>query len=214
MARFKSAAIAAAAIAATLVLLPAVGAYAYDGNGAANYADYWWNGRNPNYKTDFPEDCTDFVSQAMHDPSGGRWAYVNNGSGNVYDDYQWWMAWNGLYFTWSHSWSVAADLKTFLHDHYPGGWAEGSVYGAGYGPEYTPNSVVTGDVIFYDWTSNGSIDHAAMQVGYGTDPNSGVYGNYVDSHTTNRYHAFWTLRPYNSEWMTTTAYYVHIDSRN
>ena len=39
---------------------------------------------------------------------------------------------------------------------------------------------------------------------------AGYYGNLVDEHTTNRKNAFWTLRPYNVYWQTTTIYFVHI----
>ena len=40
------------------------------------------------------------------------------------------------------------------------------------------------------------------------------YGNYVDEHTNYRYHAFWSLKPYNSFWSTTTIYFMHISSSN
>lgn len=59
-------------------------------------------------------------------------------------------------------------------------------------------------------TGNGTKDHVAIQTGYGVDPTYGWTGNYVDAHTTNHYHAFWSLYPYNSQWRTTTIYLMTI----
>jgi hypothetical protein len=201
-----------AIVAATLVVVPASPAYAYSGGGAASYANYWWNKRNPDYMTWFDEDCTNFVSQAMH--SGGGFSYV--GGSNRYDDNQWWARWsivNG--FDWSLSFTVSNDLYYFLLWHSPGGYPEGTASSLSeQEATYTPDNVITGDVIFYDWDSNGSQDHASIQVGWGTDPTSYWYGNYVDQHTSNRYHAFWSLIPYNSQWPSTTISFMHIAYNN
>lgn len=191
-------------------------AYAYSGTNAAQYADYWWNSYNSNYYKFDGDDCTNFVSQALHDPyMGGGFSYVGGSSST--DDSQWWMHYNSFWgtFSWSHSFTVAQDLYNFLMVHYPGGYYEGQAHTLSeQEATYTPDSVVTGDVLFYDWNSDGHMDHAGIQVGWGTDPNSGWYGNYQDQHSNNRKHAFWSLIPYNSQWSTTTITYVHVSSSN
>lgn len=57
-----------------------------------------------------------------------------------------------------------------------------------------------GDVYFYDWDTRVSesrpIDHVSINVGYGSTLD-GLYGDYVDAHTSNRHKAFWTLQKYN-----------------
>ena len=75
-----------------------------------------------------------------------------------------------------------------MHLDNPGGTFEGSFSyngGANTAPAFTPNSVVTGDALFYDWGQGLGISHTAMQVGWGTDQ-YGYYGNWVDEHTSNR----------------------------
>lgn len=69
-----------------------------------------------------------------------------------------------------------------------------------------------GDALFYDWQNDGLI---RIQVGSGPDPNSGWWGDYVDQHTTDRYHAFWSLKPYNANYMSTTYIrVVHVSASN
>jgi hypothetical protein len=110
---------------------------------------------------------------------------------------------------------VAQDLYNFLILDYPGGYLEGSARSdAQQRAAFTPDAVVTGDLLFYDWDSNGSIDHVGIQTGWGVDPDSGWYGNYQDQHSNDRYHAFWSLRPYNSRWSSTTIIFMHIAYNN
>ena len=141
------------------------------------------------------------------------------GGSSQVDDTQWWEhTYSSTSFTWSHSWSVSGDYYNFLSWHYPGGYPQGTAPGTSTG-YYTPNSVVTGDVLFYDWGQGMGISHMSIQVGIGYDPanpNGQVwYGNYVDTHSTNRYHAFWSLYPYNAAFRaTTTIYFMHIDASN
>jgi hypothetical protein len=100
----------------------------------------------------------------------------------------------------------------FLVYDSPGGIPEGSAPGTSI-DFYTPDSVVTGDVLFYDWGDGNGVNHAAIQVGIGYDWNNVLYGNHVDQHTNDRQHAFWSLKPYNPNWNTTTIYFMHIDPR-
>lgn len=72
------------------------------------------------------------------------------------------------------------------------------------GTEHTVESgIADGSLLFYDWEGDGVIDHVAIQVGRGTDPKSGLYGDYVDQHSTattygaHFKHGFWSDLPYN-----------------
>jgi hypothetical protein len=205
-----SAIIGTAAAAAILTVAGTAGqAVAYNGNQAANYADTWATSRNTNFPV-FGNDCTNFVSQSVNH---GGFSVVNFGQAPSSSN-SWWLKWvpaGG--FTWSLSWPVTANYYNFLIADSPGGIGEGISPG-NTAVNYTPNSVVTGDVLFYDWGQGEGLSHATIQVGIGTDPGSGWYGNYVDEHTNDRYHMFWSGWPYNANAATTTIYFMHIDSRN
>lgn len=184
---------------------------AYNPTAAAAYADQWvlsssWcSGR-----TCFSNDCANFVSYALH--YGGGYAFAGYPTGSHTDDHNWYV-WQDPRHLWeyTHSWSVARDLYTFQMWHYPGGWLEGTVGGA---TVYMQDGLIPGDLVFFDWDGVGGIDHVAIQVAYGTDQNSGYTGDLVDAHSSNRYHAIWSLYPYNSQWRTTTIYKVAVYSGN
>jgi len=183
-------------------------AHAYNGSGAAAYADKWAKARNPN----FSADCTNFVSQAMHE--GGKYPFRYGGD----PWYAWWQTYAiGGGWAYTQYWSVSWQLRNFLAYDAPGGIPAGTAAGTATN-YYTPSSMVTGDVLFYDWGTGEGISHANMQVGIGNDPNypngQTWYGNYVDQHITDRYHAFWSLRPYNANYKTTKIYFMHISSAN
>jgi len=61
-----------------------------------------------------------------------------------------------------------------------------------------------GDILFYDWNSDGRFDHAGVSVGLGYDSTYGRTGNVQDQHTYDRFHAIWHLKPYNVRATTTT----------
>lgn len=171
-------------------------AFAYDPYSASAYADRWAKSRNSNYPAN-PSDCTNFVSQAIHDPSGGNKPYDKSG---LYYDQVWYCGWNGSFY-WSNSWAVADSFKDYLLDN-PAGWTVGA-----WGP-YQPNTTAetrNGDVIFYDWESNGIMNHAGFKASWGTDPEKYWTGDLVDTHTADHYHAIWHLIPYNAQWVTTTV---------
>ena len=198
------------ALAFGFMVVQAPRAHAYSGGNAAAYADrYAVNGNCGNYPC-LSDDCTNFVSQAVH---AGGFSMKGIG-GSTTDDNNWfiqscWWCWYG--YNWSHSWTVAGDYYTFLQWDYPGGYNWGTKSGSD--AEFY-SGLDTGDVLFYDWDSNGSLDHSAIQVSVGTDPTSGWYGDLIDEHTSNRYHAFWSLDPYNSRASTTTITLEHISSSN
>lgn len=105
------------------------------------------------------------------------------------------------------AWSTAPGLMTFLISHVSGTSIKG--ISAQPASQYTPSPYTTGDVVFYDWENNGSIDHTTLIAGSGTTV-EGYSGTYVNGHTNDHHHAIWTLRPYNSRWSTTTYQLVHI----
>lgn len=178
---------------------------AYDGNAAANWADNNWNSSlTPNMN----ENCTNFVSHALH---AGGFSYVNYQQ-NSSDDHNWWLASVWWWWNWSNSYSMAPDLYNFLQWHYPGGWNWGTT--SGRGTSGRGSGLYTGDVLFYDWGDGKGISHAAIQVNGSYDPSSGWYGNVVDEQTNNRYHAYWSLEPYNYYAANTTITLEHIDPNN
>ncbi len=166
----------------------------YTRYGARNYAEEWALSFNHNYKQ-LSEDCTNFVSQAMHEGGGYPMQFS---SPKWYMERHWWG------WSWSNSWTVVGDLINLA---YARGWGSGYCVAPG---EYNPASY--GDVVTYDWDGNGVWDHASMEVVYyGCDPDSGWCGDLIDEHTTNRKHAFWTLQPYNANWQTTSYGILHLN---
>jgi hypothetical protein len=193
-------------LACTMTIVSPVAAY--NPTAAKTYADTWWHSRNSSYKNFDPNDCTNFVSQALH--AGG--GYPFQGTGGSTTNYNNWFIQNILgIWNWSHTWSVAPDLLNFLYYDYPGGYARG--YFAPY--QGSSSGGVVGDVVFYDWGDDQGVSHDSIQVAYGTDPNSGWVGDLVDAHDSDRYHAIWHLRPYNANLAALTYItVVHVDAGN
>lgn len=193
-------------------------ARAYSGSGAASYADTWANSYNSPTFPEFSADCTNFVSQAMWE--GGNFAEVNNGQSGT--DSWWYDGYTtsntgARTYSYSASWISVVNLYNFLMADTPGGIPEGTAAGSATN-YYTPDSMVTGDLLSYDWGQGEGMSHFAIQVGIGDDPNLEPdqvwYGNYVDYHTNPARHHFWSLKPYNANWATTTIYFTHIDAGN
>lgn len=166
----------------------------YNAGGAASYAERYATSPNSSWPY-FSSDCTNFTSQALY--SGGGWP-MRYGST---EDTKWYMEHHWYGWTWSNSWTVASYFYNFLRansSNYLGSWKN---------PTNGSNSSITrGDMLAYDWDSNGSKDHSGIATAYGTDPNSGYYGDLQCQHTTNRYRAIWHLWPYNPNRATTTIY--------
>lgn len=183
-----------------IFLSPMKPALAYNGSAAASYADSWWNSRNGAY-LNFPDDCTNFVSQALHAGGESEIGYPSN-----FSDSAWWMDTpNGQ---WTHSWSVADDLYLSLTNYTSRGILEdASFHPQGGGVD----SIGQGDVLFYDWGQGQNISHSAIQVvNNGHDATYPLSGSLVDQHTNDRYHEIWNLYPTNPYWSTTDIYEVHI----
>lgn len=209
------------AMACCITVLPALGgtAFAYNRDNAVAYADNWATSTNGNYPV-YPEDCTNFVSQALR---GGGYPFVGTPQWwNSGDDTQWWGDWGpfGYWFK-TNSWAGAVNQYNFQMAHYPGGWLEETVNpgNSDYWANYDNVNMIGGDVLFFDLTGSG-IDHAAFQVWSGYSPIGSAYygapwyGDLSDQHSPGQLHNTWSHLPTNGNWATTTIYEVHIDDRN
>jgi cell wall-associated NlpC family hydrolase len=125
----------------------------------------------------------------------------------------WWNRNDPIVGAWynSNSWSLVRTHWSFEIYHSPGGYDRGTMPGTA--AQYN-STLSVGDLLFYDWTSDGLLDHVAIQVGRGTDPDKGWWGDYVDAHSHDHYHAFWSLRQYNPTYPQTTIHLMHIGSGN
>lgn len=132
----------------------------YDWQAAARYADQWAESRNPSYRDFAPEDCTNFVSQALY---AGGWQYRQDGY------YDWFYYTTGQ----SLSWINAYSMKQFLN------FAGRATFLSYF------EDLLIGDVLTADWYSDGSVNHQII-----VDDRLGGYlsGIYLDYHNTDRYH--------------------------
>ncbi|WP_113930425.1 amidase domain-containing protein [Bacillus sp. P14.5] len=112
--------------------------YQYDRLKAVQYAEKWWNSYNPAYKK-FEVDCTNFISQCLHAGNAPMRGYPSRGKG-------WWMRNNN----WSFSWSVAHALRMYLPASNAGLKAR---------EVNSPDELMLGDVICYDFEGDGRYNH-------------------------------------------------------
>ena len=185
-------------------------AMAFNGNNAATYADTYWNSRPNNYPA-FSDDCTNFVSQSLHAGGIGFRTATFSWTG-AYATTTYWVANEVTIEYWTTSWSVVTANEQFLTS-LPGSVM--TVVTATNMQNQPPSGYrQKGDVIYYDWDGNGTLDHASiLTVVNGTDPNnSAETGSLIDEHITDRYHAIWHLWPYNSDRITTDYFPLAISS--
>lgn len=157
----------------------------YNRAAAVAYANHWWNSANPAYPY-FNVDCTNFVSQCLRAGGAPMWGAPNRSMG-------WWLQ-NG---TWSFSWSVAHSLRWYLQTSNRGLQAV---------RVYSPAELALGDVIFYDFTGDGRVDHSTIV----TNIENGV--PYVNAHTSNsinRHYAYVDSTAYTPN---IQYFYYHITS--
>jgi Putative amidase domain len=187
---------------------------AYSASSAITYADNHANPGSENciLSPCLPNDCAAFVSQVLS--FGGGYAQTTPKTTNTHDLHFWWEKPVGGGFGFTDSWGGADANYRFQILHFPGGTLRGTVSGLS---TVTASGISHGSLLYYDWDGNGVKDHVAIQVGHGTDPSSGWFGDYVDQHSTsgNHFrHGFWSARPYNPSPSTTTIYLVAISSSN
>lgn len=206
-----------ALLAAVVVAIGLLGWYpsaaaAYSGSSAASWADSHALSTNCSQVPCDTDDCTNFVSLAMHIGGGYPFHYGNTDETN---DENWFYGLDGL-GGWNQSWSwlYAPDQAAFQILHYPGGTWYGTASGTA---GYSFDGLSQGDLLFYDWDGNGSIDHVAIQTVRGYDPNvvgGNQYGDLIDEHSSNRRRVWWTLSPYNPARNTTVIDLMRISSSN
>ena len=132
---------------------------------AVQYAERWWNSYNPAYKK-FENDCTNFISQCLHIGGAPMRGYPNRGAG-------WWLQKNN----WSYSWAVANSLKLYLAN---------SKSGLRTREVSSPNQLLLGDVICYDFEGDGRFNHNTIVTG--KDANGMPL---VNAHTYNSRMRYW-----------------------
>lgn len=184
----------------------------YNGSNAAAYADTWWDSYNSAYTVFSGDDCTNFLSQCLEAglstqvPSAYNTPAVVDASGSYQWDYiNYYSNTSGGHAN-SASWSAAENSRTYWYDGQIN-TAMGHIYDPP-APSGTLNfggvTTSVGDAVYYDWTSDGAIDHAAIITGYSSGR------PYIDQHSNFRYHQDITGYPNNPQITTTTVYVVHI----
>jgi hypothetical protein len=132
---------------------------------AVQYAERWWNSHNPAYKK-FEVDCTSYVSQCLHEGGAPMNGYPNRAKG-------WWLRSNNY----SYSWAVANSLRLLLQN--PGNHLEAKEVSS-------PDQLLLGDVICYDFQGDGRFDHNTFVTG------RDAYGMpLVNAHTYNSRQRYW-----------------------
>lgn len=140
--------------------------YTYDRIKAVKYAETWWNSYHPSFPK-FTVDCTNFVSQCLYAGGIPMTGYPNRQKG-------WWMKNK----SWSYSWAVAHAFRWYLSGEHPGiKTIEVS----------TPDQLMAGDVICYDFEGDGRFNHSTIVV---AKDKQGM--PLVNAHTTNSRMRYWS----------------------
>ncbi|MEH7179675.1 amidase domain-containing protein [Neobacillus vireti] len=158
--------------------------YQYNRIKAVQYAERWWNSYNPAYKS-FENNCTNYISQCLHAGGAPMRGYPTRGTG-------WWLRNNN----WSYSWTVAHSLRLYLANSKSGLRAR---------EMSSPDQLLLGDVICYDFEGDGRFNHNTIVTGkdaYGMPlVNANTYNSrmrywaYEDSsaYTPNMKYKFFTI---------------------
>lgn len=157
----------------------------YNRQAAVDYANTWWDRHNPQFPA-FQDDCTNFISQCLYAGGAPMRGMPNRSQG-------WWMI--GLPERWSYSWSVAHSLRWYL---------ETSTKGLMATRVNSASELELGDVIFYDFTGDGRIDHSTIV----TRIEEGI--PYVNAHTMNsknRHYSYENSSAYTAQMQ---YYFFHI----
>jgi Putative amidase domain len=140
--------------------------YEYDRARAVRYAETWWNSYNPAFPR-FEVNCTNFVSQCVYAGGAPMTGYPNRAKG-------WWCKNNN----WSYSWAVAHSFRWYL---------SGTRVGLQTIEVSSPEQLMAGDIICYDFQGDGRFDHSTIVVA--KDANGMPL---VNAHTTNSRMRYWS----------------------
>lgn len=141
--------------------------FVYDRREAVRYAERWWNDYHPHYKK-FPNNCTNFVSQCLRAGGAPMAGYPHRSKG-------WWYQNDD----WSYSWAVAHSFRWYLSG------ATSGLCGEEVG---SPEDLLPGDVICYDFDGDGRFQHTAIVVA--KDENNMPLVNAQTSNSRMRYWAY------------------------
>jgi cell wall-associated NlpC family hydrolase len=156
----------------------------YNREQAVQYAALWWSGNHPAFRR-MPDNCTNFISQCLF---AGGLPMEHTGR----RDRGWWYA--GPNEQWSFSWAVSNSFRWYLEKS---GRAE---------QRPSATDLELGDLILYDWDSDGVWTHSTIVVGYDaareplvaahTVPSWGRAWRYTDSpaYTRNTKYLFLHIR--------------------
>lgn len=129
----------------------------YDWIGAATYAANWALARNAHYPDYSSDDCTNFVSQSIHDSNGGKAPFWEGP-----DQMTNWVAKQDVFGTWGSSppWRLVVDFRNMVlaGTHGPHGTWIG-----------TPNSLVRGDIMSFKLGGSADWIHNTIVTGYAPD---------------------------------------------
>ncbi|WP_394233309.1 amidase domain-containing protein [Niallia oryzisoli] len=139
--------------------------YQYDRLRAVQYAERWWNEFNPAYEK-FDVDCTNYISQCLHAGGAPMRGYPGRGNG-------WWMQNQN----WSYSWTVANSLRWYLPN---------SKIGLRAREVSSPDELLLGDVICYDFEGDGRFNHTTIVTGRDAEGMP-----LVNAHTFNSRMRYW-----------------------
>lgn len=142
--------------------------YEYNRLKAVQYAETWWNNKNPAFPS-FEVDCTNYISQCLHAGKAPMRGYPNRGQG-------WWMRNSN----WSYTWTVANSMRRHLPI---------SKLGLRAKEVSTPEKLLLGDVICYDFQGDGRYDHTTIVTA--KDVNGMPL---VNAHTTNSRMRYWDYK--------------------
>jgi cell wall-associated NlpC family hydrolase len=139
----------------------------YNRQQAVQYAERYWNHRNPHFRYFGEDNCTNFVSQVLlaggipmefaDSPNKGWW-YRRKGGGK--DE-------------WSYSWAVAHSLYQYLRQKRSHG-LRAVVY-------ERPQQLQWGDLICYDWEGDGRWNHFTVVTYVGEQGQVLVHANSINS---------------------------------
>lgn len=118
--------------------------YQYNRLKAVQYAERWWNTYNPAF-IKFENNCTNFISQCLHAGGAPTRGYPNRGIG-------WWLQ-NKNY---SYSWAVAHSMRLYLGNSKSGLRAR---------EVSSPDRLLLGDIICYDFEGDGRYNHNTIVTG-------------------------------------------------
>ncbi|KEK23372.1 amidase domain-containing protein [Bacillus gaemokensis] len=139
--------------------------YQYNRLEAVKYAERWWDDRNPAYRN-FPDNCTNFISQCLHAGETPMTGYPNIRKG-------WWQREN----QWSWSWAVAHSFYWYL---------SGATTGLQAKAVEKPEDLILGDVIAYDFEDDGRWNHTTIVVAKDADDMP-----LVNAHSANSRRRYW-----------------------